>query len=482
MFFDLLDSWNFQVSQQPDSRFLLLVLDFSVPPNLVEIDELVHQTATILHLDARSAMLCILPQKYSGQTTKSNITANRRIEDALLKAGLNLECEIGTHFTIDSMHGNDKRPLSARAKLCFSEKICTEDGCDWMASLAARGKMPDIPLMRIREMKRLCQPGHVGEAIEAYNLSPAERCQQKGSRAVLKIVENLIADTVIASPDTRLDLVEMKVDMVPCWAEGSFLMKQQWASDSSKPKVSYVGFCREVVVTKTMETHLHAVLMQEWWESQPAAGPQEPADSGPVDKPMLTIVSWNDVLPALPDMIVSKFDGDETYSSKWNAKVSSFRDFVTNKIAPLISLPVGTPAVSGNVGSLTGPDWSVGDMVPPIQNVLLRATATADFQSDNVFLILIHFQIHDSPIHDSFQFISQELGCWAHNLPALSLFLFLCFCPRLFTVKATRTLPTLLITKDRFSKPNQKLELPRLCALKDTSSSSIWPLWDLPKR
>lgn len=181
-------------------------------------------------------------------------------------------------------------------------------------------------------------------------------------------------------------------------------------------------------------------------------------------------------------MIVSKFDGDETYSSKWNAKVSSFRDFVTNKIAPLISLPVGTPAVSGNVGSLTGPDWSVGDMVPPIQNVLLRATATADFQSDNVFLILIHFQIHDSPIHDSFQFISQELGCWAHNLPALSLFLFLCFCPRLFTVKATRTLPTLLITKDRFSKPNQKLELPRLCALKDTSSSSIWPLWDLPKR
>lgn len=119
-------------------------------------------------------------------------------------------------------------------------------------------------------------------------------------------------------------------------------------------------------------------------------------------------------------MIVSKFDGDETYSSKWNAKVSSFRDFVTNKIAPLISLPVGTPAVSGNVGSLTGPDWSVGDMVPPIQNVLLRATATADFQSDNVFLILIHFQIHDSPIHDSFQFISQELGCWAHNLPALS--------------------------------------------------------------
>ena len=182
-------------------------------------------------------------------------------------------------------------------------------------------------------------------------------------------------------------------------------------------------------MTKTMETHLHAVLMQEWWESQPAAGPQEPADSGPVDKPMLTIVSWSDALPALPDMTVSKFDGDETYSSKWNAKVSSFRDFITNKIAPLISLPVGTPAVSGNVGSLTGPDWSVGDMVPPIQNVLLQATATADFQSDNVFLILIHFQIHDSQIHDSFQFISQELGCWAHNLPALFCFYSFAFAP-----------------------------------------------------
>ncbi len=366
-----------------------MVLDFSVPPNLVEIDDIITSTATVLHLDPRSATLCILPQKYSGQTTKSNITANRRIEDALLKAGLNLECEIGMHFTIDAMHGNDKRPLSARARLCFSEKICNEDSSPWLASLAARGKMPDIPLMRIREMKRLCHPGHVGEAVEAYNLSPAERCQQKGGRAVLKIVENLVIDTEIASPDSRLDIVEMNVDMVPCWGEGALLMKQQWASDQSKPKVAYIGFCKEMATTKTLETQMHAILMQEWWETHPSAGAQEPSDSGPVDKPMLTLVSWSDSSPSLPEMIVSKFDGDETYSSKWNAKVSSFRDFISNKVAPLIALPVGSTTSPGQVASMDGPDWSVGDRLVEVKDVLLSAVATGDFPSSKVFPICI---------------------------------------------------------------------------------------------
>ena len=383
----------FQFVFSETSRFLLMVLDFSVPPNLVEIDEIIMSTATILHLDQRSAMLCILPQKYSGQTTKSNITANRHIEDAILKAGLNLEYEIGMQFTIDAMHGNDKRPLNARAKLCFSDKICNEDSSPspWISSLAARGKMPDIPLMRIREMKRLCHPGHVGEAVEAYNLSPAERCQQKGSRAVLKIVEKLVADTDIASPDARLDICEMNVDMVPCWAEGALLMKQNWASDQSKPKVTYIGFCKEMGTVKTLETHMHAILMQEWWEAHPSAGPQEPTDSGPIDKPMLTLVSWSDSTPALPEMIVSKFDGDETYSSKWNAKVSSFRDFITNKVAPLIALPVGSTASPGQVNSMDGPDWTVGDKPAEVQDVLLAATATGDFPSDKVFPICISY-------------------------------------------------------------------------------------------
>ena len=224
-------------------RFTLLVLDFSVPGSLVEIDNMIGAAATILHQDHRNGMLCILPQRYSGQSVQSNITACRRIEDALLTNGISLETDIAMHFVVDAMHGNDRRPLSARARLCFSEKVVGDEASPWLASpFASRGKMADIPLMRIREMKRLCHPGHIGEAVEAYSLSPAERCQQKGSQAVLKIVEALIAETDMASPECRLDIIEMKVNMVMLvW--GSFADETTMAKRLDKAQGQLHGFC-----------------------------------------------------------------------------------------------------------------------------------------------------------------------------------------------------------------------------------------------
>ena len=384
-------------------RFTLLVLDFSVPGSLVEIDNMIGAAATILHQDHRNGMLCILPQRYSGQSVQSNITACRRIEDALLTNGISLETDIAMHFVVDAMHGNDRRPLSARARLCFSEKVVGDEASPWLASpFASRGKMADIPLMRIREMKRLCHPGHIGEAVEAYSLSPAERCQQKGSQAVLKIVEALIAETDMASPECRLDIIEMKVNMVPCWCEAALLMKQQWPSDSTKPKVSYMGFVHEDKQVKTLQTHLLAVLMQEWWESHPSAGPQEPTDDGPIDKPSLSLAGWSDSLPALADMVVTKFDGDDTYSSKWNGKVSAFREFVANKIAPLVSAPTAPSAAGGSASTLTGPDWTVGAPQETITDLLLPATDKNEFDHASVFFgsactflcIYVFFYVH----------------------------------------------------------------------------------------
>ena len=82
---------------------MLLVLDMSVPPNLSEIDALIRTCANVLHQSCQNALLVLLPQKYSGQSVKSNLAATRRIEDALLGNGVNMETEIAVHFAVDGI-------------------------------------------------------------------------------------------------------------------------------------------------------------------------------------------------------------------------------------------------------------------------------------------------------------------------------------------------------------------------------------------
>ena len=173
----------------------MLILDLTAPPGLVEIDNLVQIGCNLLHQDAHNAMLVIYPQRYSGQSSKANLTAARRIEDMLLKCNANIDCEISLHFTIDGMHSNDKRNLGNRARLVYSEALSDPTGGDtspFLAGAAARGKISEIPLLRVKEMKRLVQPGSVQDNVVSWNLSPAERCQQKGPKAAMKIEDALL--------------------------------------------------------------------------------------------------------------------------------------------------------------------------------------------------------------------------------------------------------------------------------------------------
>ena len=233
-----------------------MVLDMSVPPNLSEIDALIRTCSNVLHQSCQNALLILLPQKYSGQSVKSNLAATRRIEDALLGNGVNMETEIAVHFAVDGMHGNDRRPLSARCRLCVSDKV-PEDSSAWLTGMASRGKLSEVPLMRIKEMKRLTPPNHVGDSIEAYNLSPAERCQQKGVKAAAKIIEGLVLGTNISSPDIRLDIVEFNLLAVPDWVEATWNLKSTWETDSTRPRIAYFGFTRDASVQRAVAGQAH---------------------------------------------------------------------------------------------------------------------------------------------------------------------------------------------------------------------------------
>ena len=365
-----------------------MVLDFSAPPGLPEIDALVQCATNVLHQDIRHALLVIYPKKYSGQTSQATLGAQRRVEDMLMNCQTNFDTEVALHFNVDSMHANDRRNLSGRARLCYSE---TQSGsgdsnsCPWMNGAGARGKISDIPLMRIREMKRLSQPGAHGDTVEAWNLSPAERTQHKGARAVQRILECLV-EGMSLTPTARLDVVELQQVAVPDWMEGCWMAKQEWKSLSDKPSIHYVGFSREVAIAKTLQGHLEATLMSEWWNASPEAGPEEPEDGRPVEKPTLSLASWESDTPCLSEVVLCKFDGDETYGARWSNKVADFRQFIANHIAPLVQRPL-TPTISdGSQLAMTGPDFNVEPKPVDLETALLSAVPKADFKMSDVSL------------------------------------------------------------------------------------------------
>jgi len=77
--------------------------------------------------------------------------------------------------------------------------------------------------------------------------------------------------------------------------------------------------------------------MQEWWNNLPEAGPKEPGNSSPCGQPTLSLTSWEGELPTLPEVVVCKFDGDETYGGKWGGKVATLGDCVNSSIGPIAS-------------------------------------------------------------------------------------------------------------------------------------------------
>lgn len=372
-------------------RLLLVVLDLSAPPGLVEVDSLVQAGCNILHQSSRHAMLVIYPQKYSGQTSKANLTAARRIEDMLLKCNANIDCDIALHFSIEGMHMNDKRTLGARARLVVSETLAGADdstSSPFMHGSAARGKISDIPLIRIKEMKRLSQPGAVQDSVVSWNLSPAERTQQKGPQAVVKIVAALMDGIPGMGPDHRLDIMELQLmHHVPDWCEGAWQMRRDWQSDSSKPQVSYFGLCRDMAVMKSIQGHLEATLMSQWWEREPSAGPSEPQNSDPVEKPILALASWTGASPVLSEMVLTKFNNDsDDFSGKWNALCNQFREFVASTIDPLVERSVTANGAGGSDACRSSsPDFEVEPKPVPFAEVVFPATAKDSFDMDKVF-------------------------------------------------------------------------------------------------
>lgn len=413
-------------------------MDLSITPTNGEIDEIVKFAASMLHASGQNALFYLLPQQYNrNQAMTAVLSGQRRIEDKLLAAGICVENPIGIHYHIDGMHASDRRRLAAQARLAVSSKVHA-DG--WLQSAVSRGKIDGVPLVRVREMKKLSMPGSICSQ-DSWELSPQERLLQRGPEAAATILENIIKDTVVTGSDSVLTVVEAR--MAPnCadWAEGVLQLKDKWATQSDKPVLSYIGLCKD---TNAVRPHLQSLLMQQWWPQQPQAGPPEPT-SQPLEFPEVKLATFQDGVPSLPPIVVSKFDGNETFSDKWNALVADFRQCIKDQVIPRIAVSIPSPGAAQSQsasGGPGGPDFSYPPFVPEPSRVIFPNQPAAEFNLDNVWLGL-QDKKHATPTISIVTHIDIMYASKQHcsNVLAPS--------GRLFSVKGTKSLPAMHITKD----------------------------------
>ena len=358
-----------------------MVVDLSITPSNGEIDEIVKFAASMLHASGQNALFYLLPQQYNkNQAMTAVLSGQRRIEDKLLAAGIGVENPISIHYNIDGMHASDRRRLAAQARLAVSTKV-NADG--WLQSAVSRGKIDGVPLVRVREMKKLSMPGSVNSQ-DSWELSPQERLLQRGPEAAAAILETIIKDTNVTGSDSVLTVVEARMaPNCPDWAEGVLQLKDKWATQNDKPILSYIGFCKE---KNAVRPHLQSLLMQQWWPQQPQAGPPEPT-SQPLEFPDVKLATFQDGLPSLPPIVVSKFDGNETFSDKWNALVADFRQCIKDQVLPRISVSIPSSGSAQSArGGPAGPDFTYPPFATEPSRVIFPNRPAAEFNMDDVWL------------------------------------------------------------------------------------------------
>eukprot|EP00974_Lingulodinium_polyedra_P092175 8932048-Lingulodinium_polyedra.AAC.1 len=213
-----------------------------------------------------------------------------------------------------------------------------------MSSAAVRGRIGPLKLTRVKDMDVLTEV-----AVEPSRLSPGDRAAQKGPTTCAQILTELMQGMDLKPPD-RVIVVEPLPRAHGDWPRATWSL-QKSREPSKKPLVTYIGTSTEPKTTERLNGILQGILMREWWENQPEAGPATPTacNTAAIPKPKLRCCAWQDNQAIVPDSAMAKFEGS-SYESFWNKLVEQHNEKFNQKAA-------GDNSVADNTAA-TGPDFS----------------------------------------------------------------------------------------------------------------------------
>ena len=287
--------------------FHIVVLDFSGPVTNSETDSMIRVGSDLCHQCEQHAALLLYPQMYSGLTAERMINGTRQIEDRLLKSNITLEKEFHIALEVEADHSGDSRPLSQRACLCLSQGLASRS--PWLLSVATRGRVGPVPLVRVRNMVTGSDT-----LLEPRNLSPGERAAQKGHDACAAIMSALLDGLGLGAMD-RVTVVEPAPRRHGDWMLGTWKLQQDWTMAGSKPLVVYLGGTTDEDTSQRLSQLMSAKLMREWWNIHPEAGPANPTPLESIAKPVLSMLTWQDDVPVFPAGVGDKFQNTPMQSA-----------------------------------------------------------------------------------------------------------------------------------------------------------------------
>ncbi len=339
------------------------LLDFSHALPCNETKERIKAASDSCHLGQDDACLVVYPVHYKGQSMTAYLKICRDIEDNLIKFNMELSHEISMHFLpAQDDECADSRSQFSRAKLATS--VTSGQNSSWLNSEVFHtfgGRLDNIPLAKMKDL-RTRYVAEVGP-VDDNRLSPAERATQRGPQAYAHILEFLFQGMEL-TPDDKVMVTDWNIQGTEK-AEAIWILQRKCESEpaASLPMMLYIGM---FVVADTNEgspeatkaiSRMETLLLKEFWENQPEAGPVEPTKRPEdfVKKPELLLFTWSSTgKPLLPDIVKNRFeDGDvrTTWISMVDDAISELDGLVDG----------GMSRVAGGVDSLLpGPAMNSG--------------------------------------------------------------------------------------------------------------------------
>ena len=319
-----------------------MVLDFTTPACENLMDVILRMTSEVLHASERHCALVLMSKRYYGQKWETVQKMNRFIEDRMYVHQMSPEIEVSVSYTIPDAPMTEKsRLLGQRAKLSTSLK---HGGGPWEESHAARGKITDVPLPRVKDMRA---PKAVGGLMDPAKLSPGDRNQQKSAVSAMHLIDTVVAGMDLKKADKFL-VVHVSPELPGEFFRAVLQGQQEW-SQHNGPYLGFLGIViDDIVLHKTLADDIVTELLSGWWETCPEAAKYEASrDAGVDDKPSLDLLSWpSDGIPTCSDLMVQKFGDDSEYYSSWQESLRKARAMISDATS-FLDIPSLRPETGG---------------------------------------------------------------------------------------------------------------------------------------
>ena len=302
-------------------------------------------------------LLVYMPIPHSGVDDNQVLKNQRLLEDKLIAQNLNIHGMISIHYYVHEEHHNERRHLAHFVRACNSKSL---GETEWVQAEPTRGKLGPLPLIKVKDMEGCDMESGV-------RISAAARTAQRGVEAWSLMLKSFVTTMGFSQNDMILIVdFNLRQSSAASMELPKAVHSLQMANDQGAAMIAYCGGSCDNGVAETVSSSLSCLMLEEWWNRCPAAGPiQRPTRGSEREAPPLKALAFMDGVPTFPAALLERFqpssDHWQTIQDLKGEHHKKFPASVAPQVATQSSPPSGTQTSLPLVIPLPscGPDYSV---------------------------------------------------------------------------------------------------------------------------